>query len=168
MFQDEARFGRMNRPMRCWAPAGCRPVVGKQLVREYVYAFCAVTPTDGVADFLILPTLEQKTMEIFLTEVAERHSNELILMVCDGASAHSDKRMQLPENMLLVKLPPYSPELNPVENIWDDMREKFFGNFVFKSMGAVEDHLVNACQFYEHRADVAASIAGFGWIINAI
>lgn len=168
MFEDEARFGRMNRPMRCWAPAGYRPVVGKQLVREYTYAFCAVSPADGVSDFLLLPTLEQETMEIFLHEVSRRHANEVILMICDGASAHSDHGIKLPENMILAKLPPYSPELNPVEHVWDDMREKFFGNFVFKSMAAVEDRVVSACQFYEANPTKIKSTTGFDWIISSI
>lgn len=168
MFEDEARFGRMNRPLRCWAPKGCRPVVGKQLIREYTYAFCAVSPLDGVADFLVLPSLTQQTMAIFLKEVASRHKDELILMICDGASAHSDKGIQLPENMLLVTLPPYSPQLNPVEHIWDDMREKFFGNYVFKSLQAVEDRLVAACLFYESHPKLAASITGFNWIVNPV
>jgi hypothetical protein len=168
MFQDEARFGRMNRPMRCWAPAGYRPVVGKQLVREYVYAFCAASPADGICDFLILPTLEQKTMQLFLNEVSARHANELVLMFCDGASAHNDKGLKLPENMLLVKLPPYCPDLNPIEHIWDDMREKFFGNLVFKSIDAVEAQITTACQFYDSSPEVAQSITGFEWIVKPI
>jgi transposase len=55
MFQDEARFGRMNEPKHCWAPPGIRPVVGHPLVREYTYAYAAVSPLDSLADFLILP-----------------------------------------------------------------------------------------------------------------
>lgn len=168
MFQDEARFGRMNRPMRCWAPAGCRPVVGKQLIREYSYVFCAASPMDGVSDFLLLPTLTQQSMEIFLNEVSARHPDDLILMICDGASAHNDKGMTLPENMLIAKLPPYSPELNPVENVWDDMREKFFGNCVFKSMDAVEAQAIEACRFYENHLEIMRSITGFNWIVNPI
>ena len=166
MFQDEARFGRMNRPMRCWAPAGCRPIVGKQLIREYVYAFCAASPADGICDFLILPTLEQQTMQLFLNEVAARHASELVLMVCDGASAHNEQGIKLPKNMLLVKLPPYCPDLNPIEHIWDDMREKFFGNTVFNSMDAVEEKIMAACQFYEASSEVTQSITGFDWIVS--
>lgn len=154
--------------MRCWSPAGHRPVVGKQLIREYTYLFCATSPLDGATDFLILPTLSQQTMEIFLQEVSARHPDELILMICDGASAHGDKAMELPENIIMAKLPPYSPELNPVENIWDEVREKFFGNLVFKSMGAVEERAIQACRFYESHSEITRSIAGFDWIINPI
>lgn len=167
MFEDESRFGRMNRPMRCWAPKGYRPVVGKQLVREYTYAFCAASPSDGVSDFLMLPALSQQATEIFLEEVSARHSNEIILMIYDGASAHGEG-IKLPKNMILAKLPPYSPELNPVEHIWDDMREKFFGNFVFKSMNAVEEQIIKACQFYENNAKTTQSLIGFDWIVNSI
>lgn len=168
MFEDEARFGRMNRPVRCWAPKGCRPVAGKQLVREYTYAFCAVSPKDGQADFLILPTLSQETTALFLNEVAQRHPDDLILMIYDGASAHSDLNMPTPENMIIAYLPPYSPELNPVEHIWDDMREKFFGNVVFENMQGVEDNLMDACRFYEASSDATKSMAAFDWIINVL
>jgi len=85
MFQDEGRFGRINDPRRCWAPPGVRPQVGAQLVREYSYAFAAVSPQDGTLDSLILPEVNTETMSIFLAEVAARHPQDFILMVLDGA-----------------------------------------------------------------------------------
>ena len=168
MFQDEARFGRMNRPMKCWAPKKCRPTIGKQLVREYTYAFCATSPMDGASTFLILPALTQETMQIFLNEVSRQYPDDLILMVCDGASAHNDKGLTLPDNIILVTLPPYCPDLNPVEHVWDDMREKFFGNIVFKSLDDVEDQMIRACQFYDKQKEVMQSIAGFDWIVKPV
>ncbi len=89
MFQDEARFGRINDPRRCWSPKGMRPTVGKQIIREYTYAYGAVSPRDGVSDFLILPVMTAVAMEIFLEEVARRHADEYILMIYDGAPCHS-------------------------------------------------------------------------------
>jgi hypothetical protein len=62
---DEARFGRINRPVRCWAPPHIRPVVDCQIVREYTYAYGAVCPHDGVLDSLILPTMHSKCFELF-------------------------------------------------------------------------------------------------------
>jgi len=70
MFQDEARFGRINDPRRCWAPRGFRPEVGMQIVREYTYAFGAVSPHDGALDTLVLPVVTAEAMSIFLAEVA--------------------------------------------------------------------------------------------------
>ncbi len=65
MFQDEARFGRMSDPGRCWAPPHVRPRVGYQLVREFTYAYGAVSPLDGVSDFLILPYMTADVMNLF-------------------------------------------------------------------------------------------------------
>jgi len=83
-------------------------------------------------------------------------------MVCDGASCHKTKNP--PKNIILQALPPYSPELNPQENIWDDMREKWFKNKVFKSMNEVENQLTKACLFYENSKEVCKSISSFSWI----
>ena len=164
MFQDEARFGRIQEPYRCWARKGLRPLVGQQLVREYTYAFGAVSPCDGKSDFLILPSMSQACFGLFLEEISKRYDNDYLLIFCDGASAHNTGSITLPSNITLHKLPPYSPELNPTENIWDDMREKWFKNKVFNSMDAVIDQLENACLFYEKSPDICKSIAAFPWI----
>lgn len=81
MFQDEARFGRVNDPRRCWAPRGSRPELGMQIVREYTYAFGAVSPHDGALNTLVLPVVIAEAMSIFLAEVARRHSGRVY---CDG------------------------------------------------------------------------------------
>ena len=98
MFEDEARFGRISDPRRCWAPAGVRPEVNTQIVREYEYAFAAVSPHDGTWDTLVLPSVNAEAMSVFLTEVSERHAHEFILMVLDGAGWHRAKRLQVPSN----------------------------------------------------------------------
>jgi len=165
MFQDEARFGRINDPRRCWAPKGCRPAVGMQIVREYTYAFAAVSPHDGTLDSLVLPIVTAEAMSIFLEEVARRHPEEFILMFLDGAGWHRATDLAVPGNMRLEALP-YSPQLNPVEHIWDEIREKWFANEVFNSLDAVEDRLVEALVALENDQDLVASTTGFNWIIN--
>lgn len=166
MFQDEARFGRITELKRCWAPVPSRPEVGHQRIREYTYAYGAVSPKDGIADFLILPIMTAAAMNVFLVEVAKRHSQEYILMIYDGAPCHSQSALHAPDNMMIETLPPYSPRLNPVENIWEEIREKFFDNFVFGSMDAVEDKLVEALLYLENNPKLVKSITGFEWIVN--
>jgi transposase len=166
MFQDEARFGRISDPRRCWAPAGVRPEVTTQIVREYEYAFAAVSPHDGTLDTLVLPTVQAEAMSVFLAEVSQRHPNELILMVLDGAGWHKAKRLLLPANMRLVFLPPWRPQLNPVEHLWDEVREKWFGNRVFASLSAVEEQLITALKTLEEDSPRVASVTGFDWIKN--
>lgn len=164
MFQDEGRFGRINDPKRCWAPNGIRPTIGSQIVREYTYTYAAVSPKDGVLDSLILPDSNTECMSYFLEEVSRRHPEENILMFMDKAGWHRAKDLVIPTNIQIHFQPPYSPELNPVEHIWDEIREKWFGNLIFSSMDAVEDQLVIALKTLEDDPERIKKITSFQWI----
>jgi transposase len=166
MFQDEGRFGRISDPRRCWAPKGMRPDAPAQFVREYTYAFAAVSPTDGILDSLILPEVNSRTMSLFLAEVSSRHPNDFILMFMDRAGWHRAKDLKIPENINLSWLPPYSPQLNPVEHIWDEIREKYFANLVFHSMESVENTLCEALASLEKSPLKVAGLTGFEWIVS--
>lgn len=166
MFQDEGRFGRINEPYSCWAPEGFRPTTRCQIVREYTHAYAAVCPHDGTLDSLILPDADGVSMSIFLAEVAGRHANETIVMVMDGAGWHTSVDLAIPGNMRILFLPPYSPELNPVEHIWDEMREKWFANTVFKDMAGVENTLIESLRRLENNAALVKSLCGFNWIVK--
>jgi hypothetical protein len=115
MFADEARFGRMNRPRPCWAPDGTRPQVACQLVREYVYLYGAVSPKDGTCVYLIMPAPDTQCFQIFLETLAKKYPRQLILLFVDGAGNHQSDELEVPGNIMLHVLPPYSPELNIVE-----------------------------------------------------
>lgn len=136
--------------------------------QEYTYAYTALTPADGRMDSLVLPYVNGICMDIFLKEIASRYSEERIIMIVDGAGWHKNQNLPLPSNLRLVFLPPYAPELNPVEHIWDDLREKFFHNSVFDSIEALEDHLVSALLAYENDSDRVRSITGWDWIIKSL
>ena len=88
MFQDEARFGRINDSKRSWSPKRTWPTVGKQIIREYTYAYGAVSPRDGAADFLFLPVMTAVAMKVYLDELARRHDGQYILMIYDGEPCH--------------------------------------------------------------------------------
>lgn len=136
MFQDEARFGRMSDPRSCWAPAPYRPVVNLALIREFRYEYAAVSPWDGCLDFMTTEKMNTENMSRFLTQVSESHKGEFIVMVVDGASSHRSKDLVIPENVTLIRLTPYSPELNPAEQIWNMLRRNYFANRVFESLDA--------------------------------
>ena len=161
MFEDEARFGRRSDPRRCWAPAGVRPEVSSQIVREYEYAFAALSPQDGLLYTLVLPTANTEAMSVFLAEVSQRHPNEFILMVLDGAGGHRAQRWQGPANIKRIPLPAWSPQLNSVEHLWDEVREKWFANRVFDSLAALEEQSVMALTILEEDPQRVASLAGF-------
>ena len=168
MFQDEARFGRISDGAKCWALLGTRPLVGAQIVRQYTYAYAALSPADGVMDSFILPDMYTDTLSIFLAKVAERHEKEFIVMVLDGAPCHRSGTLVVPENLRLVEQPSYSPELNPVEHLWEEMREKWFANKTFDSMSAVIKRLVTSLRSLEQSPKQIQSLSGFHWILDSL
>lgn len=166
MFQDEGRFGRVGLPRRCWAPPGARPGCPSQIIREYIYAYSAISPKDGAIESLIAGYADSSVMGLFLGQVAERFADEFIIMFMDKAAWHTTGKLQIPHNMALLFLPPYSPQLNPVEHLWKEIREKFFANLVFDSIAAVEDQLFDALSFMNSHKKTVQAFTGFDWIVT--
>jgi len=166
MFADEARFGRMNRPRPCWAPGGTRPAVASQLIREYIYLYGAVSPKDGTCVYLIMPTSNTACFQAFLDLLARTFARQDVLLVIDGAPNHRCSALVVPDNIALLFLPPYSPELNPKENLWDEIREKIFKNYALKSIDAVRRKLEQAILYIEHNPETVQSITSFPYIVK--
>ena len=103
-------------------------------------------------------------MSIFLAQVAAEYPNDDIFMILDGAGWHRASALRIPDSMRLHYLPPYSPQLNPVENLWDDLREKHFANRCFGSLAAVKDTLCVALRELHNDHQRTQSITGFPWI----
>lgn len=168
LFQDEARFGRISDIRKCWCPKPYRPLCQGMITHEYTYAYAAVSVADGQMDSLILPHVNSACMQIFLDEVAKRHPENRIIMILDGAGWHKAGTLVTPENMRLLHLPPYSPELNPVEHLWDELREKYFHNKVFDSIFSLEKHLESSLLSMELDQKKVRSIVAWPWIINSL
>jgi len=167
MFADEARFGRMNRPRPCWAPKGVRPEVAHQLIREFTYLYGAVCPKDGTSAFLILPAADTECFQIFLNALAKKYSRSHVLIFVDGAGNHISGDLVVPGNITLSSLPAHSPELNPQENIWDEIREKIFKNYALKSMDEVYDKLEEAALYIERNRELVKSVSSFPYIARS-
>jgi hypothetical protein len=167
-FQDEARFGRMVRPRCCWAPAPLRPVVNNGYEREFVYVYGTVSPQQGDLDWFICREMNTQRMGEFLTQVSQAHANEFIVMILDGASSHKAKDLLVPENIRLLPLPAYAPELNPQEHVWDEVREKEFPNRVFDRLDAVIAQLVQGLPKLAADHDRLRSLTNWPWIDSLI
>ena len=126
MFQDEAGFGRINKPKYCWCEKGIRPSVPCHHIREYRYAYGTVEPLTGDGYFLVMPYCNTVCMSIFLKQLSEKYEDDIILLCCDGAAWHKYAGLEQPDNIVLFHIPPYTPEMNPIEQIW-----KKFGNADF-------------------------------------
>src|SRR5260370_12942738 len=168
MFADEARFGRINRPRPCWAPRRIRPQVASQLIRECIYLYGAGSPKDGTCVYLTMPTSNTACFQSFLSVLWRRFARQDILLVLDGAPNHRCGDLSVPNNITLLFLPPYAPELNPKENLWDEIREKIFKNYALKSIDAVYRKLDEAILYIERNPEIVKSITSFPYIATRL
>jgi transposase len=164
--QDEGCFGRISRAKRCWASPKMRPVVPAQVVREYTYVYAAVAPRSGQMVSLILPEASTAMMNLFLEEVSQTFPAHFIVMQVDGAGWHHAHDLIVPENICLIKQPPYSPEVNPVEHVWDELREKYFHNRLFPSLQALIDVLCHGLNVLTADRERLCSLTGFPHLLN--
>ncbi len=161
MAQDEGRFGRLGQVMKAWCPKGYRPLVAKQGVRDYVYAYAAIAPALGQMTTLVLPFVNITMMELFLQQVSTDFADYFIIMQVDRASWHISDKLNLPDNIRLIPQTPRSPELNPVEHLWEAIRENYFYNEVFESLEKVIDTLCDGLNFFNSVPEKLKSMTYF-------
>lgn len=164
MFQDEAGFGRINKPKYCWCQKGIRPSVPCHHIREYRYAFGSVEPVTGDSFFLVMPRCDSICMNIFLEQLSSNYPDDMILLCCDGASWHKSKTLVVPENIELFYIPPYTPEMNPIEQIWKELRRRGFRNEIFATLEKVVLRLCDTICSLSN--EVITSITARNWIIK--
>ncbi|MBX3239924.1 MAG: IS630 family transposase [Chitinophagaceae bacterium] len=161
-FEDEGRFGRISREMYCWVKKDMVPSVARQMVREYIYAYSAMAPQTEDCFSMIVPHCNTEAMNCFLSQLSAQYENYKIVLLLDKAGWHISKNLRLADNILLLHLPPYSPELNPVELLWREIRRKYFHNKIFNSLDQVEDTLSTAlADYHQHPIDVQRLAKGF-------
>jgi transposase len=130
---DEARLGQQGTTTRVWARTGSRPTVVKQTKYEWVYLYAAVEPATGESVALLAPNADTGTMSAFLRMLSkELGPAEHAVLILDGAGWHRSKALVVPDNVTCLLLPPYSPELNPVENLWHYLRSHYLSNRTYR------------------------------------
>lgn len=165
LFEDEARFGRISTLRTCWAPPDIRPLVGHQQVREYRDALVAANPWDGrISALIVRGGVDHHVMNAFLAATRARFPGRYCVMFFDGAGAHTSGDLVVPQDMHVEWIPPRSPELNPVESLWDYVREHYFGNRVFATIGQVGTRLNKAFRELDATPEVVRSITAFNWV----
>ena len=162
MFEDEASFGRINKPKYCWCFPGLRPSVPCHHIREYRYAYGAVEPLTGDSFFLVMPSCDTICMNLFLSELSKAYSNDRIILACDGARWHTANGLEVPSNIRLIILPPATPEMNPSEQIWQELRKRGFRNEIFHILEKVVDRLCDTIKGLTK--ETIKSITGRAWI----
>ena len=134
-FQDEARVGQKGTLTRVWARRGSRPRAPRDTRYEWAYIFGAVCPERAIAAALVLPFANREAMNLHPREISQCVSEGAhALLAVDGAGGHTSAKLEAPDNITLLILPPYAPELNPVENIWQYLRQNKRAIRVFQTL----------------------------------
>jgi DDE superfamily endonuclease len=138
-FEDEARFGQQGTLTRVWALTGSRPTAVRQTQYEYLWVLTAACPATGAAEGLISPSLNSGVIDVFLKQLSASLDPAVhAVLIWDGAGFHTAKTLSIPENISILKLPPRSPELMPVENLWHYEREHYWANRKYDDYEALE------------------------------
>ena len=139
-FADEARIGQKNKITRRWARRGTRPAAPHDQRTASTYIFGAICPRHGKAVGLILPWCNIITMNLHLAKISTdvapgRHA----VLLMDQAGWHMSAKLEVPANITILPLPPKCPELNPVENVWQFLRDNWLSNRVFTGYKNIVD-----------------------------
>lgn len=144
-FEDEARFGQQGTLTSVWAPRGTRPTAVRQTEYGYLWVLGAVCPATGHAEGLLSPRLNTGVVNSFLAQFTQTLGpDEHAVLIWDGAGFHTSRALKVPPNVTLLKLPAYSPELNPVENLWHYLKSHFWSNRSYDDYTALEEAAVDA------------------------
>ncbi len=163
-FQDEARIGQQGTLTRVWAKRGTRPRAPRDQRYEWAYIFGAVCPQRRATAALVVPAANIEVMSLHLAAIGRQVApGAHAALVLDGAGYHVAKNLAVPNNITLVPLPPYAPELNPVENVWEYLRGNKLSNTIYENY---DDILETACQawmFFAADKQRIASITSRQW-----
>ncbi len=153
-WHDEARIGQQGTLTRVWAERGSRPSAPRDQRYDWAYLFGAICPARGLGAALVLPTANAAMMTLHLAEISAAVTpGAHAILILDGAGwHHSGGKLRVPCNISLLHLPPYSPELNPVETVWAYLRGNALSNRVFEELcrnlgdGVIRRRSASACR----------------------
>lgn len=166
-FQDEARLGQQGTLTSVWSERGSRPSAVKQTEYEWCYLFAAVNPVTGASSAIVAPTVNTSYMNEHLRFISrEAGPDKHVVLVLDQAGWHVAKALKVPRNIVLLHLPSYSPELNPIERIWAYLRSHYLSNRVY----ADYNHLFEQTSAAWNRLDEQRlmSITHTSWLTHEV
>ncbi|HEU9026588.1 TPA: IS630 family transposase, partial [Streptococcus pneumoniae] len=161
MYQDDAGFGRISKLGSCWSPIGVGPHVHSHYIREFRYCYGAVDAHTGESFFLRAGGCNTEWMNVFLEELSQAYPDDYFLLVMDNAIWHKSSTLKIPTNIGFAFIPPYTPEMNPIEQVWKEIRKRGFKNKAFRTLEDVMNQLQDVIQGLEK--EVIKSIVNQRW-----
>ena len=144
-FEDESRFGQQGTSTDVWARRGTRPTVVRQTEYEYLWVLGVICSETGSAEGLLSPRLNTEVINVFLEQFSTSlPADEHAVLIWDGAGFHTSKGLRVPQNLTLLQLPAYSPELNPIENLWHYLKSHFWSNRAYADYHELEAAAIDA------------------------
>jgi transposase len=163
--QDESRIGLLTVRRRRLTARGVQPVGSVQHIFEWCYVYGAVTPTTGEHFFLELPYLNAETFQLFIDAFAQAFPVSLNILLLDNSGAHTARHHIWPENVRGVWVPPYCPELNPIERVWRDLKDQLAWN-IFPDLDTLRDAVEDLLRAYD--ASTLQSLTSYPYLVEAI
>jgi hypothetical protein len=162
---DESRFGLMSPMRRRITVKGIKPIQTVDFRFENYYLYGAVDPLSGDRFILEMPYLNSDCFQVFLNELSLCYIEYFIMLLLDNSSTHKAKKLVIPDNIVLLFLPPYSPEINPIERLWQHIKSKL----TFSLLESLESLKQNVSDELLKLTDsIVASITGYSYIVNAV
>lgn len=163
-FQDEARVGQKGTLTYLWARRGTRPRAVQDTRYKWAYLFGAVCPARAVGAGLVMPHADTEAMNLHLIEISKAVSpGAHALLVIDGAGWHVSDNLRVPSNISLLKLPPYSPELNPIETVWAYLRSNKLAHRLYETYTDIVDACCDAWNSFVETPAIVRSITERKW-----
>ena len=164
-FQDEARVGQKGSLSYVWAPIGSRPPMVRDNRHDTAYLFGAICPARGVGAAIIAPAANAECMNLHLQEISTQITpGSIAVLLCDGAGWHqTGGQLEPPGNIVLLPLPAYSPELNPMENVWEYLRANKLSARVWQDYDAILKACADAWNWFVNDPDRIRSIGTREW-----
>jgi hypothetical protein len=164
-FQDEARFGQQGSNSRVWADTGSRPRAPRQTDYDFVYLFGACCPETGESNAWLMPMANTETMNGQLNDLGKQLPDTVhVALVLDGAGWHHSTGLKVPDNITCVHLPPCSPELNPVELVWHELRQRYLSNRIYPDTDTLEAAVAAAWNRLANDAQRLRSLTNYPWL----
>lgn len=147
-----------------WARKGTRPRAPRDRRYDWAYIFGAACPQRGIGAALVLPHSDAQAFNLHLAEIGKRVAEGAhAVVIIDGAGYHGAGALRVPDNLTLIRLPPYSPELNAAENIWAYLRQNKLANSVFETYDDIVEACCQAWTFFTQDPKTVTSITSRKW-----
>jgi len=162
--QDETRIGLLPIHRKRITAKGIRPIISSEIKREYGYLFGMIEPLTGKDFMMEMPRLDTETMQVFMNEFEQEDAESLHLILVDNASPHTTEKLKTGENIVFIFLPASSPELNPIERFWKELKD-WLSDYEPKTMKEVSKLISQGLKSFSEKT--MSSITSFEYLMTA-